>query len=202
MASSKYAAFRQDLMLRWLLRMTKMACYARLRQRVDVGSADVEDVRLAPVSAGSVRGQIFADNPADSRTVMYRFMRFLMTVQNSDFGGAGDFDRSSGASVHADGSFEIKNVTAGRYAVEFISGSGEPGKYYVRSVRLGAFAADAGFSINGSAGPLYITLSSHSATIEGSAVDDHDKPLIGLHRCGCSGRTVSQNPCALREGPD
>lgn len=147
------------------------------RQRVDVGVADVEDIRLAPISAGSVRGQILADNPnAFSRG--YVALHALSDDGGElDFGAAGGLDRVSGASVLADGSFEIKSVTAGRYAVEFTSGSGESSKYYVRSVRLGAFAADAGFSINGSAGPLYITLSSHPATIDGSAVDDHDKPL-------------------------
>ena len=81
------------------------------------------------------------------------------------------------ARVKPDGSFEIKTVNAGRYAVEFMSTSENAHNYFIRSVRLGAAAADTGFSINGNAGPLTVTLSSHSATIEGSALDDHDKPL-------------------------
>jgi len=147
------------------------------RQYVDVGSADVEDVRLAPVSAGVVRGQIFSDRPAGFSHGYVSLHALFDDGSETDFAGAGDFERSSGASVQADGSFEIKNVLPGEYAVEFMSASGEPGKYFVSSVRLGASAADIGFSINGSTGPLYITLSSHSAAIEGSAVDDHDKPL-------------------------
>ena len=130
MASSKYAAFRQDLTLRWLLRMTKMVCHARPDSVLTSGSPMSRTFASLPYPPG-LFGQILADNPT-------AFSRGYVTLHalsddggESDFGAAGGLDKSIGTSVLATAAFEIKSVTAGRYAAEFTSGSGESGKYYV-----------------------------------------------------------------------
>jgi len=148
--------------------------FRTVRQRVDVVSGNVEDVRLAPATPGIVRGQVLADNPA---VISHTYISLRSLDDDPETGFMNGELEARQARVNADGSFEIKNVNAGRYAVEFMSISENARNYFVRSVRLGSTAADTGFSVSGNAGPLSITLSSHSATIEGSVLDEHDKTL-------------------------
>jgi hypothetical protein len=151
--------------------------YRTARQRIDIVAGDVEDVHLAPVLAGVVRGQLLADRPA-AFSQAYVMLRSLDDESPGfDFAVSGEMGNGSGARVNRDGSFEVKNVAAGKYAVEFMGSSSEWRNYFIRSVRLAGSAADTGFSVNGNAGPLLVTLSSRAAVIEGSAIDDHDKLL-------------------------
>ena len=146
-------------------------------QRIDVGTGDVEDIRLAPSPAGTVHGQVVSDTPA-AFSQGYVMLRSLDDDSaDSSFTFAEEPGNGSGAHVDRDGSFEIKNVAAGRYAVEFVSGSSASRDSFVRSVRMSGSPADTGFAINGNTGPLFVTLSSRAAVIEGTTLDDHNKPL-------------------------
>ena len=121
--------------------------FRTVRQRVDVVSADVEDVRLAPASAGSFADRYLLTIRRHSRTVMSRFMRCSDDDPETDFGAAGDFERVSAASVKRTGASKSKPYHAwqicGRIHERIRK---RRSKYFVRSVRLGASAADTGFS--------------------------------------------------------
>lgn len=142
------------------------------RQLIDVVSADVEDVRLSPVTSGTVQGYVVAEHlPSAPATIL------LMSVADDPYADFNGGDYGGQGRLKSDGTFEIKSVPAGRYSFQFIGQTGEWRDFYVRSIRLNGTAADTGFSVNGNAGPLIVALSSHAAVIKGSVVDDHDKPL-------------------------
>jgi hypothetical protein len=70
MASSKYAAFRQDLTLRWLLRMTKMVCHAQPDSVLTSGSPMSRTFASLPYQPGLFAARYLLTTRTHSRGVM------------------------------------------------------------------------------------------------------------------------------------
>jgi hypothetical protein len=81
------------------------------------------------------------------------------------------------AHVNADGSFEWKNVPAGRYSVQISEASAMP-DWFLKSVTAGGReAADSGFSVGGGTTALDLVSSGNGAVAEGVAINQKDEPV-------------------------
>lgn len=154
---------------------TSDGSFRTARQRIDVVSRDISDVRLAPARSAKITGQVLVDNQKSFPECHLR----LRDLDDEDH--ILDFDSDSGISnryarANLDGTFELKNIPPGKYLIEAILGA-ESRAYYVRSVRFNGSPADSGFTINGADASLLVTLNPDSAELKGSALDEHDKPV-------------------------
>ena len=80
------------------------------------------------------------------------------------------------AHVNADGSFEWKNVPAGRYSVQIPEANAMP-DWFLKSVAAGRDAADSGFSVSGGTTTLDLVASANGAVAEGIATNQKDEPV-------------------------
>ena len=81
------------------------------------------------------------------------------------------------AHVNVDGSFEWKNVSAGRYYVQ-LSDASEMPDWFLKSVAAGGReVADSGFSVSGGATNVDVLASGNGARAEGVATNQKDEPV-------------------------
>jgi hypothetical protein len=149
------------------------------RQALQITSANVEGIKLAPQAAGSIRGRLRME--ANSATRSDPSQMFLL-LRSAD----GDDDALSGFSMqesfstlahpNADGSFEWKNVPAGRYSVQIAEASALP-DWFLKSVSAGRESADSGFSVSGGTTTLDLVASGNGAIAEGIAANQKDDPV-------------------------
>jgi hypothetical protein len=143
----------------------------RGQQKIEVSGENIESITIALSSGLSLQGRVTvagAGSPALDRTSV-------------DLIGIGEDEQLFGnGSVKKDGTFEIKSVTDGNYALAV---EGLENNWYVKSARLGGDEIlDKGLQLEkgGSGGRLEVVVSSASAQLEGS-VSDHDGSVIGAH---------------------
>jgi len=154
------------------------------RQALQVTSANVEGVRLAPQPGGSIRGRLKMEASGGARPDPSQM--FLM-LRPSDSDGDGDDDVlgafnieggfSTLAHVNADGSFEWKNVPAGHYSVQISDASAMP-DWFLKSLAAGGRdATDSGFTVGGGTTALDLVASADGAVAEGVAINRKDEPV-------------------------
>jgi hypothetical protein len=150
------------------------------RQALQVTSANVEGVRLAPQTGGTVRGRLRMESNAAARPDPSQVFLLLHSADGDDdeFGSfiLGDgFDNV--AHVNADGSFEWKNVPAGHYSVQISDASAMP-DWFLKSVGGGGRSmADEGFSVSGGTITLDVLASANGGVAEGVARNQKDEPV-------------------------
>jgi protocatechuate 3,4-dioxygenase beta subunit len=138
------------------------------RQELQVGSDNIDSLILALARGTDLTGRVRVEGssgaPPDRVHVSLREVGGII-------GGYG-------ARAKPDGSFEIKSVPEGNYAV--MVGAGGEGVWYVKSARLGSDDVLAhGLQVEkGTAGTLDIVIGVASAQLAGSVMED-DKPAIG-----------------------
>lgn len=171
------------------------------RQTVQVASADVDGLRLVPQSGGSVRGRlrvesnsgvkgfdmrqiylslISADGDGDLLSATSLGEGFPGTMQVTvEVSGAEPIREgfSPTARVHADGSFEWRNVPPGRYFLQ-LAGDGGGSDWFLKSVVAGnRESRDAGLTVSGGAAILDVIASTEAAVVDGVVVNARGEPV-------------------------
>jgi hypothetical protein len=141
-----------------------------VRQPIDVGNENVNDVNVALTPGLAIKGQVRVDGTGD---VALGNLRVGLETQTSMMMGG-----RANATVKDDGSFEMENVAADNYRVNVY---GLPGPFYVKSIRMGdADGLETGLDLSrGAGGPLEIMLSPNGGQVEGTVVDAKQQPATG-----------------------
>jgi len=145
------------------------------RQSLQVGSTNVEGLRLWPQPGTTVRGHL----RIESKNTATRFEpeRVFLTLQSLDSEQdegmiAGRESFSNLAHVAPDGSFQWTDVPAGNYYVQATGDTGAHDGWFVKSaLAAGREINDSGVSLNGGVIPLDIVLSANGGIAEGVVVD-------------------------------
>jgi hypothetical protein len=150
------------------------------RQALQVTAANVEGVRLAPQTGGTIRGRLRMESSAAARPDPSQVFLLLHSADGDD-DGMGAFILGGGfynvAHVNADASFEWKDVLAGQYSVQISDASALP-DWFLKSVAAGGRAvADAGFSVSSGTITLDVLASGNGAVVEGVARNQKDEPV-------------------------
>jgi len=153
------------------------------RQALQVTSANVEGVRLAPQAGGTVRGRLRMESSAPARPDPSQAFLLLHSADGDD-DGMGSFILGDGfdnvAHVNADGSFEWKDVPAGHYFVQISDVSAMP-DWFLKSVGGGGRSvADDGFSVSGGTITLDVLASANGGVAEGVARNQKDEPVADV----------------------
>jgi hypothetical protein len=149
------------------------------RQALQVTSANVEGLKLAAQTGGSVRGRLRMEAGGGVRADPSRVFLLLQCTDGEDdmlstFVSEASFDTL--AHVNSDGSFEWKNVPAGHYSVQISDASAMP-DWFLKSVAAGRDAADSGFSVSGGITTLDLVASANGAIAEGVVSNEKDEPV-------------------------
>lgn len=148
----------------------------RLGQPIEVTNANLEGLHLVPETAGAVRGHFRMDK---EEKFDWSQLVVVLTPEDSSPWDSGILSGGTGIiQVQRDGSFEMKNVTAGNYHIAVTSNSTNLQDYITKAVNLdGKDVADSGFTLSGGNVSLDVVVSAHGATIEGTVVDDKGQPV-------------------------
>jgi protocatechuate 3,4-dioxygenase beta subunit len=153
------------------------------RQALQLTSANVEGLQLAPQTGGLIHGRLRmeAGGNAGSATPDPSQMFLLLHSADGDDDVLGAFTMGAGfstlAHVNADGSFEWKSVPAGHYFVQISDASAMP-DWFLKSVAAGGRdVADSGFNMSGGTTQLDLVASANGAVAEGGATNQKDEPI-------------------------
>jgi len=150
------------------------------RQSLQVAS-NVDGLRLAPQSGGTIHGRLRLDPANVNRSKADRSQIFL-SLRSAD----GDDDlsslsvdggSSSLAQVNADGSFAWKDVPAGRYFIQISDSTAMP-DLFLKSVSAGGSnVIDSGFTVGGDNAVIDIVASLSGAVVQGVATNQKNESV-------------------------
>lgn len=152
------------------------------RQSVQMTSANVEGLRLAPQAGGSIRGRVRMEGGGDisARPNPSQMFLLLRSADGDDDALAG-FGLGEGfstvAHVNADGSFEWKDVAPGHYSVQISDASAMPDWFLKFVAAGGRDVADSGFSVSGGTTTLDLLASANGAVVDGVAANQKDETV-------------------------
>ncbi len=144
------------------------------KQSLQVGSNNVEGLRLIPQPGASIRGRL----RLETRGGVSAFdpAQIFLTLQPMD--GDGDDMAAAGGRfsnlVHVafDGSFEWKDVPPGEYYVQMMRESDATGDWFLKSIVAGGRdLRDSGLAVNGGSVTLDLIASNNGGTVNGVASD-------------------------------
>jgi hypothetical protein len=143
-----------------------------VRQSLDVGSANIDNVLLTITPGADIAGRVRADGQATPSLTAMR-----LSLQSAEIGGV-VFGPIGGGTVKEDGSFTLSNVSPDRYSVYAF---GTPDGYWVKSIRLGSEdVTDQPLDFtHGAAGELDILISPTAGQIEGTVMSPKQEPAPG-----------------------
>ena len=140
----------------------------------------VEGIRLAPQTGGTIHGRLRMEASGNARPDASQMFLLLRSADGDDDAlvtmgqSFSTLDSSTLAHVNAEGSFEWKNVPAGRYSVQISDASAMP-DWFLKSVSAGGRdAADSGFSVSGGTTALDLVASANGAVAEGAVTNPKD----------------------------
>jgi Carboxypeptidase regulatory-like domain len=139
---------------------------------VEVGAAGVENLAV-PLSPGvEVTGTFVAEELKENTG------RVGIWVRSRQGGTIGPYGGGLNTNVKEDGTFAVRSVSPGDYEV---SVAGLPDGYYLKSIRAAdQEALNTGFTVTaGSAPALRIVASPNAGTVEGTVVNQEQKPVLG-----------------------
>jgi hypothetical protein len=151
------------------------------RQSLQVGSSNVDGLRLSPQPGALVRGRLRLESRGAVRGFdPGQIFLTLQTVNGEDDAGAAAVgDRFSNLThVSADGSFEWRDVPPGNYYIELLGQTGGNEDWFVKSVAAnGREVSDSGISVNGGAVGLDLLLSANGGIVDGVVIDSKGNPV-------------------------
>jgi protocatechuate 3,4-dioxygenase beta subunit len=151
------------------------------RQSLQVGSANVDGLRLAPQPGTTVQGRIRVEGK--NGTIRFDPQRIFLALQSVDpeqdeamIASRETF--SSIAHGAPDGSFQWTDVPAGNYYVQVMGDSAGNEGWFVKSLIAGGRDVnDSGLSLSGGTASLDLVVSANGAVVEGVVVDHKGEPV-------------------------
>ena len=151
------------------------------RQSVQVGSTNVEGLRLSPQPGTTIQGRMRVEaKRGASRFDPERVFVALQSVDSDQEEGmlAGRESFSNLAHVAADGSFQYADVPAGTYYVQVIGDTAANESWFVKAVAAGGRDInESGISVAGGSVTLDLLISANAAVVEGVVVDRKGEPV-------------------------
>jgi hypothetical protein len=147
------------------------------RQALEVGSANVEGVRLAPQAGANVYGRLHLDNPALARSEGQSMVLMLDPAEGEDDPPSAIRETFSNlAQTAPDGSLQWRDVPSGSYYLRIAD---DPdADWFVKSIAAGGRdLEDSAISISGGSVALDIWLSANGARAEGTVLDGKEQPV-------------------------
>ena len=150
------------------------------QQALQVGSTNMEGLRLAPQTGGSIHGRLRMEASGNIRPDPSQMFLLLHSADGDD-DALGAFALGDGfsnvAHVNADGSFEWKNVPPGHYSVQISEASAMP-DWFPKSLVAGARdVSESSFSVSGGAVTVELLASANGATVDGVVTNQKDEPV-------------------------
>jgi hypothetical protein len=148
------------------------------RQALEVTNHDLSDVRIVPLPGSQVRGQLRVDGnrPSDFSSLLV----FLRSNDHEFSGSFGEVEEGTPTVAHVkpDGTFELKNVPAGSYAVS-VEGTTRMQDFFLKSVKVGSTdVTNSGLSLGGGGTySLDVLIGAGAASIDGVVVDADSHPV-------------------------
>jgi protocatechuate 3,4-dioxygenase beta subunit len=150
------------------------------RQSLQVGSTNVDGLRLTPQAGTTVRGHLRVEskNSASRFDPEHTFLSLQSVDSELDEGMiAGRESFSNLAHVASDGSFQWTDVPAGNYYVQLVGDVGANDGWFVKSVMAaGREINDSGMSLSGGVVPLDLVISAAGGIAEGIVVNPKGEP--------------------------
>jgi len=150
------------------------------RQPLQVGSSNVEGLRLAPQPGGSVRGHLRVEgkngalHPDFERT----FLLLESTEDDDDEGVLGGGKFTNLAHVAPDGSFAWSDVPPGNYYLQIARDAGANDDWFVKGLLAGGRDVnDSGINVNGGTVALDLVASTSGGIVEGVITDHQGQPV-------------------------
>jgi hypothetical protein len=151
------------------------------RQSLQVGSTNVEGLRLSPQPGGTLQGRM----RVEARNGAARFDpdRVFLSLQSADTEQdegmlAGRESFSNLAHVSRDGSFQWTEVPAGSYYVQVMGDTTANEGWFVKSVMAGGRDVnESGITVDGGTVSLDLVISANGGVVEGVAVDRKGEPV-------------------------
>lgn len=151
------------------------------RQPLEVGSSNVDGLRLSPQPGASVRGRLrLESNGSASRFDPDRVYLLLQSTEGEDDESAiATGERFSNlAHVAGDGSFAWNDVLPGNYYVQIVGNNGSNEDWFVKSVLAGGHDLnDSGITVNGGSLLLDLVASANGAAVDGVVADAKGEPV-------------------------
>ena len=151
------------------------------RQSLQIGSTNVDGLRLSPQPGAVVQGRLRLESKS---LVRFDPQKIFLTLQMVDAAEESDsapvFRESFSNIAHAaaDGSFQWVDVPAGNYYVQVLGDNDSSGDWYVKSVSSGGRDVnDSGINVNGGSVILDLALSSSGAEADGIVVNSKGEPF-------------------------
>ncbi len=151
------------------------------RQPLQVGSSNVEGLRLSPQPGGSVRGHLRVEGkngaalrPDSERT----FLLLESTEDDDDEGVLGGGKFTNLAHMTPDGSFAWSDVPPGNYYVQIVRDAGANEDWFVKALLAGGRDLnDSGINVNGGTVALDLLASTNGGMVEGVVTDHQGQPV-------------------------
>ncbi|MGC2473619.1 MAG: carboxypeptidase-like regulatory domain-containing protein [Candidatus Sulfotelmatobacter sp.] len=151
------------------------------RQSLQVGSANVDGLRLSPQPGATVHGRLRFESKNPVRFDPERIFLTLQMVDAVEENETAPVFRENFSNithVAADGSFQWTDVPAGNYYVQIVGDGAADGDWYMKSVLSGGRDVnDSGIAINGGNVVLDLVASANGGTAEGVAVNSKNEPF-------------------------
>ena len=151
------------------------------RQALQVGSTNVDGLRLSPQPGASVHGHLRFESKNPVRIDPERIFLTLQMVDAAEENESAPVFRenfSNVTHVAADGSFQWTDVPAGNYYVQIVGDGLTSGEWFMKSVLSGGRDVnDSGVSINGGDVVLDLVASANGGVAEGVVVNDKGEPV-------------------------
>jgi len=157
-----------------------------VHRTVDVGEANIDDLRLTPQPLSDIRGQVrfpksfrpdsavnmISLRPFDKEDDSFDDLAFA-TDETSGIHGAGK--------IKPGGSFDLKNVPPGIYAIDVNSDSKVLADSFIESVVAGMKeVVDTGLHVSGGTMFVSVTVSTESGVLDGTATNDKGQPVANV----------------------
>jgi hypothetical protein len=149
------------------------------RQSLQLASTNVEGIRLSPQVGGTIRGRLRLETSSATRQDASQLFLLLLSGDDEDDAYSafhlGD-NSATLAQVHQDGSFEWKDVPAGRYVVQISDASAMP-DLFLKSVLAGGHdVSESSFRVSSGGTVLDLVASDSGAAIEGVVTNSKSEP--------------------------
>jgi len=144
------------------------------RQAIQVGTYNLDGLRLAPQPGASIYGHLRVESKASAGFDPEQIFLSLQSMEAGDDDHAFSMGENLTNVAHLarDGSFEWSDIPAGNYYVQLIGNRGTNEDWFLKSVlQAGREANDAGISVNGGTVTLDVIASASGGVIEGVAAN-------------------------------